>query len=76
MFTPWDWMSQLLLSIDQNPEEVDFDTSERMDLITKRGQAGKEQELLPSMSLYRLLVEGLALIKVVPSPVKTQIKGM
>jgi hypothetical protein len=41
------------------PREIGSNATEGMDLIARREQAGKEQKLPFSMSLFRLPVEGM-----------------
>jgi hypothetical protein len=45
-------MSLLVFSKHWNPEDVGCNASEGMDLLAKGEQAGKEQRLPSSMSLY------------------------
>ena len=60
---PQGWVSQMVLCICWNPEEVGSSASERVDVLVKQGQVGKEQNLPSSMSFYRLPAEGVAQIK-------------
>lgn len=47
-----------------NVEEILSDAREGMELLPRHGKAGKEQKLPFSLSLYRLLAEGVAPNKV------------
>ena len=70
--SPRCWLSRLVISICSNPKEVGSNAREGMDLLARIEQAGKEQKLPSSMSLYRRPAEGMAWII---SPIqKIQIK--
>jgi hypothetical protein len=53
-------MSQLVFCTSWNSEEVVSDARKGMDVLARRGQAGKEPKLPSSMSLDRLPAEGTA----------------
>lgn len=53
-------MSRLMFSIFWNPEEIGSSASEGTDVLTRGGQAGKQQNLLSPISVHRLPGEGLA----------------
>lgn len=63
-------MSQLVFSRHWNPKEVVSNASEGIDLLQRQEQAGKEQNLPSSMSIYSLLEEGMAQIRGVSSHLK------
>lgn len=69
-------MSQLAFCICRNPEEVDPNVSEVMNILARRGQAGKEQMLPSFMSLYRFPAEGMAHTKGMSFHLKTGIKSV
>jgi hypothetical protein len=56
--------------------EVGFNTSEGMGLLARQGQSGKEQKLPSSISLHRLLAEGVAQTKGVSSSLKIRIRDV
>lgn len=56
-------MSQLVFNLYQNPREVDPNAREGMDLLARQGQAGGGQSFLLPCAFYRLLAEGVTLMR-------------
>ena len=54
------WVSQLIFSIYQNPEEVGSNDSEGMDMVADMGrEEAKRESFLPLSPLYKLPAEGV-----------------
>lgn len=69
-------MSQLVFSISWNLEDVGCNAGEEIDLLSKLGQAGKQQIFPSSLFLSRLPAEGVSqTIKVCLLISKIQIRG-
>jgi hypothetical protein len=67
-------MPQLVFNICWNAKDIGTNASEGMDMLARRGQAGKEEKLIAFKSLYRLPAEGMVQIESVSS--KVRIKGV
>lgn len=55
---PQGWVSQLVLCVCWNPEEVATNAREGADVLARGGQTGREQQLPSSLFLCRLPEEG------------------
>lgn len=60
--------SPICSSVSAGPGEVGSSVSKGMDVLKRQEQAGKEQKLLSSVSLYELPAEGVAQVKDVCLP--------
>lgn len=70
LLSPQGLMSQLISRIHLNPKEVGSNPTEGMDVLARRGQAGKERKLPFPMSLHRLAGVGVARITGMSSHLK------